>query len=124
MEDLKKNVKMLEKKLDDNVELIINNMNRLHSHEELINTNANKIQENSYALEILRDIKQDNVNLSITNKRFFITLIVILIMWVATIGYLIYTLNDIGTIETTQEINAVDTINGNVVNNGDINGEH
>lgn len=114
----------LKQQLDNNVKLIISNMNELHNHEELINTNTNKIQENSYALEILRDIKQDNVNLSITNKRFFIMLIVILIMWFATIGYLVYTLNDIGTIETTQEINAVDTINGNVVNNGDINGEN
>ena len=46
-------------------------------------------------------------------------------MWFATIGYLVYVLNDIGVIEeTTQEITDFDTINGNVVNNGDIYGEN
>jgi hypothetical protein len=35
-------------------------------------------------------------------------------------------LNDTGTIEetTTQEVSEVDTINGNVVNNGDVYGEN
>ena len=45
-------------------------------------------------------------------------------MWFATIGYLAYVLNDIGTIETTQEISDVESIGGNVVNNGDVYGEN
>ena len=40
--------------------------------------------------------------------------------------YLVYVLNDIGTTTeetTTQEVTDFDTINGNIVNKGDINGE-
>ena len=83
MEDLKKNVKMLEKKLDDNVELIINNMNRLHNHEEMIYKNATKIKENSYALDILRDYKREN-------KRLFYIILILLILLVCTWIYLLF----------------------------------
>lgn len=124
MEDLKKNVKLLEKdmkkletKLDDNVTLIINNMNKLHKHEEKINNNSLKIKENGYALEILKDYK-------FGNKRLFISLIIVLIMWFATIGYLVYVLNDVGSIETTQEIEDVETIENSNVINGDMYGEN
>lgn len=124
MEDLKKNVKLLEKdlqkletKLDDNVALIINNMNKLHKHEEKINNNSLKIKENGYALEILKDYK-------FGNKRLFISLIIVLIMWFVTIGYLVYILNDVGSIETTQEIEDVETIENSNVINGDMYGEN
>lgn len=124
MEDLKKNVKKLEEnvekletKLDNNVELIIKNMNKLHSHEELINNNTNRIKQNGYALEILKDYK-------FGNKRLFIALIIVLFMWLATIGYLVYVLNDIGTIETKQEIQDVETIQNSNVVNGDMYGEN
>ena len=92
MEDLKKNVKLLEtnvqkleEKLDDNVTLIIKNMNRLHKHEEKINNNSLKIKENSYALEILKDYKNDK------RKLFKISLI-LLIALVITLTCLIYVL--------------------------------
>ena len=78
-----------------------------------------EIQEHSFAMELLKDQKKQN-------KRMFIIILVILGMWFATIGYLVYVLNDIGaTTEetTTQEITDFDTINGNIVNKGDINGE-
>ena len=52
-----------------------------------------EIQEESFATQILKDYKKQN-------KRQFIVILVILGMWFATIGYLIYILNDIG-IETT-----------------------
>lgn len=77
------------------------------------------IQEHSFAMELLKDARK-------TNKRQFIVIIVILGMWFATIGYLVYVLNDIGTTTeetTTQEVTDFDTINGNIVNKGDINGE-
>lgn len=77
------------------------------------------MEEQSFALDLLRDYKKQN-------KRQFIVILVILTMWFVTIGYLVYVLNDIGTIETTdtiQEVSDVDSINGNVVNNGDIYGE-
>ena len=48
-----------------------------------------EIQEESFATQILKDYK-------IQSKRQFIIILVILIMWFATIGYLIYILNDIG----------------------------
>lgn len=99
----------LAKKLDENSKKIMENFNKIES-------NAYRIQQNSGALEILRDYKSDS-------KRWFTILIIVLFMWFITIGYLVYVLNDTGTIEeTTQEIQDVDTINGNVVNNGDING--
>ena len=68
------------------------------------------------ATELLQDAKK-------TNKRLFIIILVILSMWFITIGYLVYVLNDIGTIETTtQQIDDVETINGDIAN-GDIYGK-
>lgn len=54
-----------------------------------------EMQEHSFAMELLKDQKKQN-------KRQFIIILVILGMWFATIGYLVYVLNDIGT--TTEEI--------------------
>lgn len=92
MEDLKKDVKLLEKnvqnleaKLDDNVKLIISNMNKLHKHEEKINSNSLKIKENSYALEILKDYKNDK-------RKLFIISLILLIALIITTSYLIYVL--------------------------------
>lgn len=72
------------------------------------------MEEQSFALDLLRDYKKQN-------KRQFIVILVILTMWFVTIGYLVYVLNDIGTIETTstQEISDVDTIENSNVTNGD-----
>lgn len=55
-----------------------------------------EIQEQSFAMELLKDQKKQN-------KRQFITILVILGMWFATIGYLVYVLNDIGTETTTTD---------------------
>ena len=52
-----------------------------------------EMQEESLAMSLLHDYK-------IQNKRQFIVILVILGMWFATIGYLIYILNDI-EVETT-----------------------
>lgn len=46
-----------------------------------------EIQEQSFAMELLKDQKKQN-------KRQFIIILVILGMWFATIGYLVYVLND------------------------------
>ena len=59
-----------------------------------------EIQEHSFAMELLKDQKKQN-------KRMFIIILVILGMWFATIGYLIYVLNDIG-VETTTTTETVD----------------
>lgn len=55
-----------------------------------------EIQEQSFAMELLKDQKKQN-------KRQFIIILVILGMWFATIGYLVYVLNDIGTETTTTD---------------------
>lgn len=76
-----------------------------------------EIQEESLAMSLLKDYKMQN-------KRQFIVILVILGMWFATIGYLVYVLNDIGTENTTNtETYDMNTDNGN--NNfvgGDNNG--
>lgn len=76
------------------------------------------MKNDSFAMELLNDYKK-------TNKRQFIIILVILTMWFATGCYLIYILNDIGTIETTnsQEISDVDTIENSNITNGDLYGE-
>lgn len=76
-----------------------------------------EVKEQSFAMELLNDYKK-------ANKRQFIIILVILTMWFCTIGYLVYVLNDIGTIETTttQEVQQ-DNENGNnnfIGNDGDI----
>ena len=77
------------------------------------------MEEQSLAMELIKDYKKQN-------KRLFIIILIVLFMWLATIGYLVYILNDIGVIEetTTQEITDFDTINGDIVNKGDIYGEN
>lgn len=76
-----------------------------------------ELKQESFAMELLKDARK-------TNKRMFATLIIVLCMWFATIGYLVYILNDIGTIETKQEVTDIDEINGNIVNNGDVYGNN
>lgn len=68
------------------------------------------------ATELLADYKR-------ANRRMFIIILVLIVMWSLTLGYLIYTLNDIGTVETTtQEITDVDSIDNTNIVNGDYNG--
>lgn len=77
-----------------------------------------EIKKQSIAREMLEDYKRQN-------KRLFIILIIVLCMWFATGCYLVYILNDIGTIETTttQEVTQdnKDGSNNFIGNNGDIN---
>lgn len=76
------------------------------------------MKEKGLALELLTDYKK-------ANKRQFIIILVLIVMWSLTIGYLVYTLNDIGTVETTnQEITGVETIDNSNIANGDINGDN
>lgn len=74
-----------------------------------------EVKEHSFAMELLTDYKK-------TNKRQFIIILVILCMWFITIGYLVYTLNDIGVETTTQEVEQQnDNGNNNFIgNDGDI----
>jgi len=76
------------------------------------------MEEKGLALELLSDYKK-------ANRRQFIIILVLILMWSLTIGYLVYILNDIGTVETTnQEITGVETIDNSNIANGDINGDN
>lgn len=78
MENLKKEVIRLEEKIDNNADMIINNMNKLHSHEEQIQKNSLKIKENSFALEIMKEQKK-------SIKRLYLTLTIISIILLLSI---------------------------------------
>jgi uncharacterized membrane protein len=83
--------------------------------EEVLNMKqeVQEVKEKSLAMELLQDYKK-------ANKRQFIIILVILTMWFATIGYLVYILNDIGT---TEEVVTQDNENGYnnyIGNDGDI----
>ena len=69
-----------------------------------------EIQEESFATQILKDYKKQN-------KRQFTIILVILGMWFATIGYLIYILNDIGVETTTTTTSTTETIDIDDVDN-------
>lgn len=80
---------------------------------EKIQKKVNVIEEQSFAMELLQDAKK-------TNKRLYIILIVVLCMWFATIGYLVYVLNDTGTIETTRVEQSDAGSNNYIGNDGEI----
>ena len=74
-----------------------------------------ELKEQSLAMELIKDYKKQN-------KRQFVIILVILVMWFATIGYLVYTLNDIGTIEEDNdsiEIQDVENIDNSHIKIGD-----
>ena len=73
------------------------------------------MKNNSFALELIQDYKKQN-------KRQFIVILVILTMWFATIGYLVYLLNDIGVETTTTETYEVEQTADNNGNNNFISG--
>lgn len=84
---------------------------------EQIEKRVENVEMQSFAMMLLKDYKKQN-------KRLFIIIITILIMWFLTVGYLVYILNDIGTIETsTQEIQDVETIENSNITNGEMYGE-
>ena len=65
-----------------------------------------ELKEQSLAMELLKDYKKQN-------KRQFMVILVILSMWFITIGYLVYILNNISSVETTtQEVSDIETIGG------------
>lgn len=73
-----------------------------------------EIKEQSFAMELLSDYKKQN-------KRLFVIIIVVLVMWLCTIGYLVYILNDMGVSETidTIEIEDAETIDNSHIKIGD-----
>lgn len=80
---------------------------------EEIKMKAEKLEHQNLATEIYSDYAK-------ANKRLFVILIVVLCMWLSTIGYLVYVLNDIGVIETTVEQENSDGYNNYIGEDGDI----
>lgn len=78
-----------------------------------IKKEVNELKEQSLAYEILQDSKK-------ANKRMFILLVIVLCMWFTTIGYLVYILNDIGTVSETITQENSSGYNNYIGNDGDI----
>lgn len=74
-----------------------------------------EVKKESFAFSILSDYKRQN-------KRLFIALVIVLVMWFATLCYLVYILVDTGVAEERQEINDIDTIENSNITNGGNNG--
>lgn len=74
-----------------------------------------EVKKESFAFSILSDYKRQN-------KRLFIALVIVLVMWFATLCYLVYILVDTGVVEERQEINDIDTIENSNITNGGNNG--
>ena len=68
-------LKELERKINENEQRIANNEIKIDDHLE-------KIQKNSYALDILKDYKAEN-------KRLYTILMIVLVMWILTLACLI-----------------------------------
>ena len=68
----------------------------------------------SFAYELLDGYKK-------SNKRYFIIIIILIICWFSTMGYLVYVLNDISTVETNEVSQENDNgYNNYIGNDGDI----
>lgn len=79
--------------------------------------NLKEIEEQSIAMEFIKDYK-------LNSKRFFIAWIVTFIAFIGLLSYTIYLLNDTTVVETSEETYNMSTEDGN--NNyigGDNNGE-
>lgn len=89
---------------------------------EKVQKKVSVIEEQSFAMELLQDAKR-------TNKRMFVIIIIILILWFSSIGLFIYYIKTTGyevVTETTEVENDDGNANaciGNNCNNGVINGK-
>ena len=92
-------------------------MNIKSEKEEIdnIRNEVHELQEQSLALELLKDYKKQN-------KRQFVIILVILGMFTCLLGYTIWLLNDIGTETTTTEDYDVKQDSGDNSNNNFITG--
>lgn len=87
--------------------------------EENIEKLEKKVEKQSLAMELLEFSKEQNKQLEKTNKRLVIVLIIILVLWFATIGYLVYILNDVGTVNDNIDIQDVESIDNSHIKIGD-----
>ena len=76
-----------------------------------------EVKEYSFAMELLRDQRNQNKRLFILNKRLFILLVIFFLIILGESCYLIYILNDIGVETTTTETTTTETIDIDDVDN-------
>jgi hypothetical protein len=84
---------------------------------EELKKELNEVKEQSLAMEILKEQKKNN-------KRLFIALIVVLCMWLATIGAFLYYINTTDYVEVEEIADTCEGGNacvGDSCNNGEIN---
>lgn len=84
---------------------------------EKVQQKIETIENQSFAMELLKDYKKQN-------KRLFWIIIVILIFWFITIGLFVYYINTTGyeiVTETAETIDGGNACVGNNCNNGEIN---
>lgn len=106
-------IEELAEKVEKNRLQLNTNSEKINKNISDINTNFENIQKNSGAFDLLKTAKSES-------KRLFILLIIVLVMWFATIGYLVYVLNDIGSYdERTIDIEDVETIDNSHIKIGD-----
>lgn len=84
-----------------------------------------KVEKTSFAMEMLQFSKEQNVQLEKNNKRMFWIWIITFLGLVLSIGYIIYLLNDISTVDSTEITQENESgYNNYIGNDGDItNGE-
>lgn len=71
------------------------------------------MEDKSFAMELLGDLKR-------ANKRMFIIWICTFFGLLISVGYIVYLLNDISVIETTEQIiEDVETIENSNISNGE-----
>ena len=78
-----------------------------------------EVKQETFAMELLKDQRKQY-------KRLFIIWIITFLALICVTCYTIWLLNDIGVIEETytQEVTDFETVDGNIINNGDIYGEN
>lgn len=80
-----------------------------------------KVEQVSFAMEMLQFSKKQNEQLENNNRRMFAIILVLIGVILASVGYNIYLLNDTSTVETTEVTQDNDDGNNNYVgNDGDI----
>lgn len=84
-----------------------------------------KVEKTSFAMEMLQFSKEQNVQLERNNKRMFWIWIITFVGLVLSIGYIIYLLNDISNVDSTEITQENESgYNNYIGNDGDItNGE-
>ena len=120
IEELQKRIIENAKKIERITKQIEANADKIENNAGKIGNNSEKIEYNSGALEILHTFKSDT-------RKFFVLLIIVLIMWFSTIAAFLYYINTIDYQETVEQAE-IDNESGNAnacigdkCNNGEIN---